>query len=1052
VLEPSQARRVLRYWLALVRHEEALSQRLRSGGRRRADAAWSWKEPDDEAPYLRLLPLSDHASALDFILRADRHLELPMSPAAYGLFAAWLVREWRSERRQKIGLADEDSRSPWVVGFPTVHFQSRGELAPLVRFVLSDVVPRDARGAAFSAPGWRARREGTWPDLPVAVSFVGETPEPDVLPFSVDTDLLSRVCGVQLEEALAWADAVSSGPDRSPLGMLRALIRLLRAPDSARKAALPSDDDLERLEPAEVFGALTEAVQTSLVAGGGRAWPVALIYPGDRIAATVHLQADLAAILQREEPLGRPGRPLHAYLAGAAAPLLRSVPRSLLSDRPLAAGQEEVLAHLGASGLVAAQGPPGTGKTHLVQHLIGEALVASVADRALRGRRAPDPLPLLVITSTNNRAVDQAIAPFSTHADPDRLPVALRAGNREVTATVTTALLARSLAWLDDPPEGVPSWMDARDDFRTAWEMLEEVRAPVARPLAVAQERAQLAQELELIEARVGGLRDRLGIVDGELAPRGSPSVLRAAATKLEELLDDLGHVIDIIESGGGSFASKGLRKRWGRLRGARIQRTVELLDLAGRPPRPLEAPPLPSKKAPDDAETWEALQGAVSHLEDEVSEELLAIEAQLQSADAQRGERATLASLESRAHTLRGRLAALDPDDEPDPAAVARLAELGPTLRHRLYQAAVAAREAWALEHRDELALALSEAQETLKRRKSLRPLLDGDPRMATALRGLFPAMGCTLLSLGNTLPPAPGVIDQLIIDEGGQCHPAYALSGLLRAERALVIGDVHQLDPVVQLDSHEERRILTRLEIDPDAPWLQPYRVASEPPASAQSLAQRASQRVLALRDHFRSQPPIIGLSDRLCGYGLRVHTPPDSLSTQCPLLDRPIVGVAVRGVQARHLGSWRNDEELVAVREILRRLLAADVAPGRVAVITPYRGQAEALRSALRADRIPIEDPLMLDHDTPDLLGHTGGSVALGTVHRFQGGERDVVVFSTVVTEARSLTFLNQRVNLVNVAVSRARMHLVVVGHPELLMQGDVTRALVDATRRP
>ena len=50
-------------------------------------------------------------------------------------------------------------------------------------------------------------------------------------------------------------------------------------------------------------------------------------------------------------------------------------------------------------------------------------------------------------------------------------------------------------------------------------------------------------------------------------------------------------------------------------------------------------------------------------------------------------------------------------------------------------------------------------------------------------------------------------------VIDEAGQCHPAYAISALYRAQRALVIGDLHQLEPVIELDATEEARVLKRL-----------------------------------------------------------------------------------------------------------------------------------------------------------------------------------------------------------------------------------------------
>jgi superfamily I DNA and/or RNA helicase len=55
--------------------------------------------------------------------------------------------------------------------------------------------------------------------------------------------------------------------------------------------------------------------------------------------------------------------------------------------------------------------------------------------------------------------------------------------------------------------------------------------------------------------------------------------------------------------------------------------------------------------------------------------------------------------------------------------------------------------------------------------------------------------------------------------------------------------------------------------------------------------------------------------------------------------------------------------------------------------------------------------------------------------------------VVLFSTVVTEPRSLPFLDDRVNLLNVAVSRARDHLVTFGCERALRAGARTRLLVE-----
>ncbi|MFT5435101.1 MAG: superfamily I DNA and/or RNA helicase, partial [Myxococcota bacterium] len=136
--------------------------------------------------------------------------------------------------------------------------------------------------------------------------------------------------------------------------------------------------------------------------------------------------------------------------------------------------------------------------------------------------------------------------------------------------------------------------------------------------------------------------------------------------------------------------------------------------------------------------------------------------------------------------------------------------------------------------------------------------------------------------------------------------------------------------------------------------------------------------------------------------------------------------------------------------AIVRIVSQLVREGIAPKNIAVLTPYRGQLRALTDRLRQAGIPLDDPERDPVGPQQLLFapvRTGG-VAVGTVHRFQGGERDVVIFSAVISQSRSLAFTNQRVNLINVAVSRARKHLVVVGNRKLLARGRITRELVGA----
>src|SRR5690606_26844911 len=329
-----------------------------------------------------------------------------------------------------------------------------------------------------------------------------------------------------------------------------------------------------------------------------------------------------------------------------------------------------------------------------------------------------------------------------------------------------------------------------------------------------------------------------------------------------------------------------------------------------------------------------------------------------------------------------------------------------------------------------------------------SLRSIMTSPKGPALWLTRLYPIWGCTLLSLGNNFNPDAGKIDRAIIDEAGQCHAAYAVSALLRAQSVLVIGDTNQLEPVVELSQQDEARVLRGLKLGASAKRLAPFRMYEGCENSAQSVADRAVMERPVLIDHFRCQAEIAAVCEQLCQYGLQTHTAPSSCAALIGELDFPLLHVAVQGEQERFAGSWLNFAEVEQVQLWLARLLRAGLAPSEIGVITPFRGQLEMLWRQLRAARIPMERPALSDEiEQTSLFGGVDAGVALGTVHRFQGGERRVILFSTTLTRPSSLRFVDDRVNLINVAASRAREHLVTLGHTATLQAGQRTRVLVE-----
>jgi hypothetical protein len=615
---------------------------------------------------------------------------------------------------------------------------------------------------------------------------------------------------------------------------------------------------------------------------------------------------------------------------------------------------------------------------------------------------------LLVVSSTNNRAVDNVLDPLSDTRDRSRLPIGLRAGNQEVTATSTVEGLMAGRAWLvSQPDEEVKARLDGTlAAFRAARSRWEEAILPERDRRRRSARHAKVLAELQ-------SFRERKPLSGEE----------RALLEQCERFLELLDAMEELLVDGGRKLVRR-LERRWKRdgVRSLEIL-TRHDVDLA----RAIELPPA---KATIDA--WEeAIDDAQEILE-------RALQPLRRRAGAHR-DRARKQKLEAELLELESKQDRIVDQKEIESAA------------HALYLVSLDVREAWAVSNKSALVEALDSAIGICSEHRSLRRALS-DEKTKRWLRRLYPAVGSTLLSLGNVFSISHRSA-QLVIDEAGQCHPAHAVSGLLRADRALVIGDVHRLPPVIRLSSTDEERVLRRAAasrsqeanrgsrsgqetgVVPNA--FEPYRVGATFTTSAQALADRAVDWRHELVDHFRCQAEIIGICDRLCGYELRVHTPVRSLAEAVPLLAAPVLFGAVAGKQQAQHGSWYNREEVDTISSLLEMFAASGFQWEELAILTPYVAQLEEIRRVLRRSRIGIEE----DSTT---------GVATGTIHRFQGGERSVVILSTVVTESRSLPFLDERAHLLNVAISRARDHLVVLGHAPTLLRGAKTRVMLETAR--
>jgi superfamily I DNA and/or RNA helicase len=144
--------------------------------------------------------------------------------------------------------------------------------------------------------------------------------------------------------------------------------------------------------------------------------------------------------------------------------------------------------------------------------------------------------------------------------------------------------------------------------------------------------------------------------------------------------------------------------------------------------------------------------------------------------------------------------------------------------------------------------------------------------------------------------------------------------------------------------------------------------------------------------------------------------------------PNPDFPVVFHALKGKQCQEADSpsWFNPVEgfqAVKYLQMLYELEGVRVNPDDVGIISPYRKQVEKIRSLI--------ETLGLER------------VKVGSVEEFQGREKEVIIVSTVRVASNEdgvggqLGFMNCEKRF-NVAVTRAKSLLVVVGDPDVLTQ--------------
>lgn len=248
------------------------------------------------------------------------------------------------------------------------------------------------------------------------------------------------------------------------------------------------------------------------------------------------------------------------------------------------------------------------------------------------------------------------------------------------------------------------------------------------------------------------------------------------------------------------------------------------------------------------------------------------------------------------------------------------------------------------------------------------------------------------------------------VVIDEAGQALEPACWIPILKAQKLVLAGDHCQLPPTIRSEEAARKGL---------AVTLLEKCVALHPGA------------VVLLEEQYRMHGMIMGYSSAVF-YEQRLKAHASVADHRLFPMDRPMlfVDTAGCGFEERRDGiSISNPEEAAFLfkhlTQFTHELMARDAAVDlpRVAVISPYRQQVELLKEQL------LHSPLLQLY---------GDKLSVNTIDSFQGQERDIVYIGMTRSNPENKIGFLSDIRRMNVAMTRARKKLVIVGDSATLSQ--------------
>lgn len=275
---------------------------------------------------------------------------------------------------------------------------------------------------------------------------------------------------------------------------------------------------------------------------------------------------------------------------------------------------------------------------------------------------------------------------------------------------------------------------------------------------------------------------------------------------------------------------------------------------------------------------------------------------------------------------------------------------------------------------------------------------------------------IACTLIGANSTIL-RNRQFKTVFIDEASQAMEPAAWIPLMRCARVVMAGDHHQLPPTIKSQEAAKAGLSTTLFDRAIEQW-------------------DADQ---MLKTQYRMHPEILQFSNDTFYNG--ALTTAESVMQRRSLASRPITYIDTAGcgyqekVNPETLSTFNTEEGHFVIRhlsKILDNLPDSDRLSVSIGIIAPYQAQVEVLRKEVAGQGWHT-----------DVLKH----LTIASVDAFQGQERDIMIISLTRSNDRGeIGFLADKRRM-NVAMTRAKSLMVIVGDSATLGSDPFFSSLID-----